>query len=136
MSNWPPAEPSTSKLLEKLSMAPLVPMTQLLSTFSDVPSPVKLSNNVFKLLVGPITDKLLTVNEVAKLATVVLSISTALKPEFVMNTVWPAAGRTPSDQFVMSCQLPLLVLIQEFTWAETEVKVNAIINATKHIACP
>src|SRR3954471_8575158 len=96
-SNWPPAEPSTSKLLEKLSMAPLVPMTQLLSTFNDLPSPAKLSSNVLRPLVGPATDRLLTVNEAE---TVTLSISTALKPAFVIITDCELVGRTPSDQFV------------------------------------
>src|SRR6185437_5004754 len=136
MSNCPPALPSSSKLLDKFSMTAFVPMLQVLSTFNGVPAPAKLSRSVLKPLVGPETARLSIVSVPGEPATVALSTFTALKPGFVIVTVWLDAGGVPRDQDAGSSHLPLVGFTQVFTWAETEIEVNTVNDAKKHSTRP
>jgi hypothetical protein len=64
-------------------------------------------------------------------------IATAFQPALVIIIDCELPGKTPSDHDDASSQAPLAGLIQEFTCAETEVKVSAIIvDATKPGARP
>src|SRR5438105_1851095 len=71
-NNLPPLTPSTSKLLEKLSIVPFVPMVQAFKTFRGIPKPAEFSNSVLSALLGADTWRLLTVNEAAYPETVLL----------------------------------------------------------------
>jgi len=88
------------------------------------------------LFVGAPIVRLLTVMEPGKLIGVEGLMATAFQPEFVISTDCELPGKTPSDQFVMPSQLPLIGFVQEFTCAETEIEVNAITDVTKHSARP
>src|SRR3954470_22422836 len=81
-----------------------------------VPTPTLFRNNVFVVSEGASSRMPSTVMLPGKFTAVECVNCTVFELPFVIRIVWPAPGRTPSDQ-LRSSQFPLVLLVQALVCA-------------------